>query len=293
MNPRPPRRIDAHQHFWRYRSEDYPWIGAGMDLLAQDRLPYQFQPLLEAQGLHASIAVQARAGREETAFLLELAQRDRRIAGVIGWEDLSSPALADNVERWGQGKLLGFRHQISDEADPTAFLAQAQFNAGLRWLQDRRYVYDVLVHERQLAAVRSFCDRHDRHWLVLNHLGKPALKEFRKNKGAFEHWREALRELAAMPHVSCKISGLLTEADWLRGLSPRDYDHMLRCLDTALELFGPQRLMFGSDWPMCLLAASYSKVVSVVREWAASRLCEGDEDALWGGVSERIYRLSS
>lgn len=293
MSPAKPPRIDAHQHFWRYRSEDYPWIGEGMDLLAQDRLPYQFQPLLEAQGLHASIAVQARAGREETAFLLELARRDRRIAGIIGWEDIASPALAENVERWGRGKLVGFRHQIQDEADPTAFLAQPQFNRGMRWLQERRYVYDVLAQANQLAAVRPFCRRHDGHWLVLNHLGQPELREFRKNKGAFERWRDELSALAAMPHVSCKISGLLTQADWLRGLSPRDYEHVLRCLDTALELFGPQRLMFGSDWPMCLLAASYSKVVSFARDWAQSRLSDSEQEALWGGASYRIYGLSS
>lgn len=293
MKPRTPLRIDAHQHFWRYRPQDYPWIGTGMDLLAQDRLPYQLQPLMEAQGLHASIAVQARAGRDETAFLLELARRDRRIAGIIGWEDISSPALAEHVERWGRHKLLGFRHQIQDEADPSAFLAQPQFNAGIAWLQERQYVYDILVREHQLSAVRSFCAHHDRHWLVLNHLGKPALKEFRSNKGAFERWRAELGELAAMAHVSCKISGLLTEADWLRGLSPRDFDHILRCLDAALEIFGPQRLMFGSDWPMCLLAASYSKVVSVVHEWARSRLSATEQDVLWGEASARIYGLSS
>jgi len=292
-NRNKPLRIDAHQHFWRYRSEDYPWIGTGMDLLAQDRLPYQFQPQLEAQGLHASIAVQARAGRDETAFLLELARHDRRIAGIIGWEDIASPALAEHVEGWGRDKLLGFRHQIQDESDPSEFLAQPQFNAGIRWLQERRYVYDVLVHEHQLPDVRAFCARHDRHWLVLNHLGKPALKEFRKNKAAFERWREELKELTAMPHVACKISGLLTEADWLRGLSLRDFDHILLCLDTALELFGPQRLMFGSDWPVCLLAASYARVISVIREWAATRLSEAEQDALWGEASARVYGLSS
>ncbi|NUU00637.1 amidohydrolase family protein [Herbaspirillum robiniae] len=292
MNAKPPPRIDAHQHFWHYRSEDYPWIGADMDLLAQDRLPYQFQPLLEANGLHASITVQARPGREETAFLLGLARQNRRIAGVIGWEDISSPALAERVEQWGRDKLLGFRHQIQDESDPSAFLAQPQFNAGIRWLQERRYVYDVLVHERQLSAVRAFCARHDKHWLVLNHLGKPALKEFRKNKGAFERWREEARELAAMPHVACKLSGLLTEADWIRGLSLRDYDYILQCLNTALELFGPQRLIFGSDWPVCLLAASYSRVVAVTREWANTRLSATEQDALWGATSAEVYGLS-
>ena len=293
MNTKKPLRIDAHQHFWRYRSQDYPWIGTDMELLALDRMPYQFQPLLEAHGLHASITVQARAGRDETAFLLALARQDRRIAGIIGWEDISSPALADHVDQWGRDKLLGFRHQIQDESDPSAFLAQPRFNAGIGWLQQRRYVYDVLVHERQLSSVRAFCAAHDKHWLVLNHLGKPALKEFRKNKGAFERWREEVRALAAMPHVTCKLSGLVTEADWMRGLCLRDFDHILLCLDTALELFGPQRLMFGSDWPVCLLAASYSKVVSVTREWAQSRLSEHEQDALWGETSAKVYGLAS
>ncbi|AKN67746.1 amidohydrolase family protein [Herbaspirillum seropedicae] len=286
-----PLRIDAHQHFWRYRSEDYPWIGAGMDLLAQDRLPYQFQPLLEAQGLHASITVQARQGRDETAFLLEMARRDKRIAGIIGWEDLSAPDLAEQMERWGRHKLLGLRHQLQEHDDANTLLTPAPLDQGVRWLQERSYTLDVLAHERHLPQLRQFCARHDQHWVVLNHLGKPALKEFRKGRAAFERWRQELRELTAMPHVACKISGLLTEADWLRGLCTRDFEHIVQCLDTALDLFGPQRLMFGSDWPVCLLAASYSRVVTVVREWSATRLCPSDQDALWGESSARIYGL--
>ncbi|NUU00492.1 amidohydrolase family protein [Herbaspirillum robiniae] len=293
MSKKKPPRIDAHQHFWRYRSEDYPWIGAGMELLAQDRLPYQFQPLLEAQDLHASIAVQARAGRNETAFLLDLAQQERCIAGVIGWEDMSSPALADHVAQWEHGKLLGFRHQLQDADDTAGLLTQPAFNAGIAWLQQQRYVYDVLAHERQLPAVRRFCAQHDRHWLVLDHLGKPALKEFRKNRAAFARWRGELRELAAMPHVTCKISGLVTEADWLRGLSPMDYEHIVWCLDAALEAFGPQRLMFGSDWPVCLLAASYARVTTVVGQWAQQRLSPSEQDALWGGTAAACYGIAA
>jgi L-fuconolactonase len=288
--PRKPMRIDAHQHFWRYRSEDYPWIGTGMDLLAQDRLPYQFQPLLEAQGLHASITVQACPGREETAFLLEMARRDKRIAGIIGWEDIARADLAEQMERWGRAKFLGLRHQMQDDG-PDGAARQALFGQGMQWLQARGYVVDVLAHERQRPALQQFCARHDQHWLVLNHLGKPALKEFRKGRAAFERWRQELRELTAMPHVACKISGLLTEADWLRGLSMRDFDHIVQCLDTALDLFGPQRLMFGSDWPVCLLAASYSRVVAVVREWSATRLSAADQEALWGESSATIYDL--
>ncbi|MCA1324974.1 amidohydrolase family protein [Herbaspirillum sp. alder98] len=285
------QRIDAHQHFWRYRPEDYPWIGRGMELLAQDRLPGELYPLLSGQGLDASIAVQARAGREETGFLLGLARQDARIVGVVGWEDLASPELEQHVAEWGRDKLLGFRHQIQDEADAAAFLAGADFNRGVAWMQAQRLVYDVLVFERQLPAVQEFCRRHDRHWLVLDHLGKPALTEFGRNPDAYARWRQQIQALGAMPHVACKISGLVTEADWMRGLRERDFEHIVLCLDTALDAFGPQRLMFGSDWPVCLLAASYAKVASVVREWAQTRLSAADQVALWGGTAARCYGL--
>lgn len=286
-----PLRIDAHQHFWRYRADDYPWIGQGMELLACDRLPGQLHPVLDAEGLHASIAVQARAGREETGFLLDLARADRRIAGVVGWEDLSSPHLAANVAQWGRDKLVGFRHQVQDEADVTAFVEAPAFNAGIKWLQQQGLVYDVLVYARQMAEVQAFCARHDAHWLVLDHLGKPALADFGRNEASFNGWKRQLRALAALPHVACKLSGLVTEADWLRGLRQKDFDHIALCLDTALEAFGPQRLMFGSDWPVCLLAASYAKVAGVVREWAATRLSAAEQEQLWGTTAARCYGL--
>ncbi len=287
-----PLRIDAHQHFWRYRAEDYPWIGHGMDLLACDRMPGQLHPVLASEGLDGSIAVQARAGREETGFLLELARHDRRIAGVVGWEDLSSPHLAANVAHWGREKLLGFRHQIQDESDVGSFVEAPAFNAGVAWLQQQGYVYDVLVYARQMAEIQAFCARHDRHWLVLDHLGKPALTEFGRNDAALADWKHDLRKLAALPHVACKLSGLVTEADWLRGLRQKDFDHLLICLDVALEAFGPQRLMFGSDWPVCLLAASYAKVAGVVREWGATRLSATEQAQLWGGTAARCYGLA-
>lgn len=286
-----PPRIDAHQHFWFYQPQAYPWIGAGMELLACDRTPGQLQPLLDAEGLGQSIAVQARAGREETGFLLELARGNRRIAGVVGWEDLASPHLAANVERWGRDKLVGFRHQLQDEADVGGCVDAPAFNAGVAWLQRQGMVYDVLVYARQMAEVQAFCARHDRHWLVLDHLGKPALTEFGRGDTAFEGWKRQLRALAALPHVACKLSGLVTEADWQRGLRQKDFDNISLCLDTALEAFGPQRLMFGSDWPVCLLAASYAKVAGVVREWAATRLSAAEQELLWGATAARCYGL--
>ncbi|MDR8732220.1 amidohydrolase family protein [Burkholderia pseudomultivorans] len=282
-------RIDSHQHFWRYRASDYPWIGPDMRVLARDYLPDALWPQMHAQALGASIAVQARAGRDETAFLLDLARDDARIAAVVGWEDLCSPQLGDHVAEWRSPKLRGFRHQLQDEADVGAFVADPDFNRGIAWLQANGYVYDVLVFERQLADLRGFCARHDAHWLVLDHLGKPALAEFAHDAGAHARWRTALRELAALPHAMCKLSGLVTEADWKRGLRAQDIRHLEQCLDTALDAFGPQRLMFGSDWPVCLLAASYDEVASLVERWAEARLSAAERNALWGGTAARCY----
>ncbi|KWI28262.1 amidohydrolase family protein [Burkholderia stagnalis] len=286
-------RIDSHQHFWRYRADDYPWIGAGMDVLARDRLPHELRPLLQAHALDASIAVQARAGRDETAFLLDLARDDARIAAVVGWEDLRSPQLAQRIAEWGSPKLRGFRHQVQDEGDVASFVAHPDFNRGVAWLQAHGYVYDVLVFQRQLPDVRAFCARHDAHWLVLDHLGKPALAEFDRDDTVYARWRDALQALGALPHVACKLSGLVTEADWRRGLCARDLAQIERALDTALACFGPQRLMFGSDWPVCLLAASYREVAGLVERWAATRLSAAEQEAVWGGTAARCYGVAA
>ncbi len=285
-------RIDAHQHFWRYRAQDYPWIVSGMDALAQDMLPDQLQPLLQAAGLQASIAVQARGGREETRFLLDLARHNDSIVGVVGWDNLAVPDLAERLSEWqGGNKLVGFRHQVQDEVDVAAFLAHADFNRGVALLQTQGYVYDVLVYQHQLADTLQFCRHHDQHWLVLDHLGKPALRDFAVGDIA-ARWAQQLTALAKLPHVVCKLSGLVTEADWGNGLQPDDLLHIRRCLDVALQAFGPQRLMFGSDWPVCLLAASYAEVAQVVADWAKVNLHVGEQEALWGGTAARCYGLA-
>jgi len=285
-------RIDAHQHFWRYRAEDYPWIGAGMDVLAQDKLPDDLLPLLRDHEIVASIAVQARSGREETRFLLDLAKDCDWIAGVVGWENLAVADLSERLSEWHAGdKLLGFRHQVQDEADARTFLEHADFNRGVALLQAKHYVYDVLVFERQLVDTQAFCARHDQHWLVLDHLGKPALREFAQGDAALTRWKKELQALAKLPHVACKLSGLVTEADWHNGLQQADYDHIRICLDTALEAFGPQRLMFGSDWPVCLLAASYGQVAALVADWAERNLSRDEQAALWGGTAAHCYGI--
>jgi len=275
-------RIDAHQHFWRYRAADYPWMGEGMERLRRDCLPQQLRPLLDAQGIDACIAVQARAAAGETDFLLDLAREHDWIAAVIGWVDLRAEDVERRLARWdGQHGLAGFRHLLQDEADVAAYLADAAFNRGVAALQARQQVYEVLVRAPQLAAVPAFCARHDRHWLVLDHLGKPAI-----GGDGDARWREHLRRLAAQPHVLCKVSGLVTEV----GERPVDAGELHRYLDVALELFGAQRLMFGSDWPVCLLKAEYAEVFDIVERWAAD-LGADERAALWGGTAARCYGL--
>lgn len=275
-------RIDAHQHFWRYRAADYPWMGDGMDVLRRDWLPQDVRPLLEAHGFDGCIAVQARAEEIETDFLLELAGTHDWIAAVIGSVDLRADDLEHRLARWeGRARLAGFRHLLQDEVDVPAFLADAAFNHGVATLQARGQVYEVLVCASQLADVPAFCARHDRHALVLDHLGKPAI-----GGDGDAQWREYLRQLAALPHVACKLSGLATEV----GDRAVDASDLHRYLDIALELFGAQRLMFGSDWPVCLLKAEYAEVFAIVQQWAA-RLSADEQASLWGGTAVRCYGL--
>lgn len=276
-------RIDAHQHFWRYDASTYPWMSADMGVLRRDWMPGDLRPLLDEQAIDACVAVQARADEAETGFLLELARTHRWIAGVVGWIDLRVDDLDSRLARWqDEPALVGFRHLLQDDPDVAGTLADTKFNRGVKHLQASEQVYEVLVRgSMQLAETPAFCARHDRHWLVLDHLGKPAIGG---NEDA--EWRNALRQLAAMPHVLCKVSGLVTEV----GRQPVDDTVLRRYLDTALDLFGPQRLMFGSDWPVCLLRASYGEVCQIVEDW--SRALGADEEAMiWGGNAARCYGL--
>lgn len=276
-------RIDAHQHFWRYRAQDYPWITHGMEALRADHLPTDLAPLLARHGVDASIAVQARADEAETDFLLELAQDEARIAGVIGWVDLRAPDLPRRLARWdGAVKLKGFRHLVQDEPDAAACLRCDAFNRGVAQLQQSGNVYELLLRAPHLGAAPAFCAANDAHWLVLDHLGKPEVG----GHGDAE-WQRHLAALARMPHVVCKLSGLVTEIG-----SRNVFDAMFhRYLDAALELFGAQRLLFGSDWPVCLLKASYARVYELIAGWA-QRLSANEAAAVFGGNAMRVYGLA-
>jgi L-fuconolactonase len=284
--PESPARIDAHQHFWEFRQADYPWIGEHMPVLRRDWQPQALLPELQRHRLDACIAVQARMQAVETDYLLGLADHHPWIAGVIGWVDLRADDLPRRLDAWhGRPRLRGFRHALQDEPDAAAVMNDGRFLAGVKTLQSRGLIYEVLVLQHQLDDAVKFCGDLDGHWLILDHLGKPAIREH-----GLDAWRRQMRPLAGMPHVMAKLSGLVTEAD--RGGGSIDTGKIRAYLDSALELFGAERLMFGSDWPVCLLSASYAAVWQIMADWSA-KLSATEQTDLWGGTAQRAYSLTS
>lgn len=277
-------RIDAHQHFWRYRPETHGWIDARMAVLKRDFLPEDLAPLLRAEGFSGCVAVQAAHSLEETRFLLELADRHASfVRGVVGWVDLTAPDLERQLEGLAERRTLrGVRHIAQDEPDD-GWLARAEVIRGVGALRRFGLTYDILVYARQLPAAHALARALPGQLLVLDHVAKPEIAA-----GRLDPWRTELRRLAELPHVCCKLSGLVTEARWGAWTT----DELRPYLDVALEAFGPGRLMFGSDWPVCLLSGSYAEVVGVARE-AIAALSRDEQDAVLGGNAARFYGLEA
>ena len=277
---RGPVKIDAHQHFWRYDPAAYPWIGAGMAVLRRDFLPPDLEPLLHAAGFDGCVAVQARHAEEETRWLLELAERHAFIRGVVGWVDLRAADVGARLQRLAHPKLVGMRHIAQDEPDD-AFLLREDFGRGLAALGAAGLAYDILVYPRQLPAALELARRFPGQRFVLDHLAKPAIA-----RGGRAAWEPGFRALAALPNVWCKLSGLVTEADW-EGWTPADLHPYL---EVARECFGPARLMVGSDWPVCLLAGGYERTMAAVTDhlgaWPAA-----EQAAVLGGNAARFWNL--
>lgn len=277
--------IDAHQHFIDPLHGQYPWIEGAYEPLRRRFGPEDLQPVLDASGVERTIAVQARSEPAETDALLRIAAAEPWVAGVVGWVDLTDPAIADAlaalVERPDGDRLVGIRHPAHDEPDPD-WLVRADVGRGLAAVADAGLAFDLLVRARELPAAQRVVRAHPSLTFIIDHLAKPAIaaKEL-------EPWASLLRSLAASDNVVVKLSGLVTEADWA---SWRPVD-LAPYVDLALEAFGPDRLLFGSDWPVCLLAASYGQVVHVVRS-SVDRLEATERAAILGGTATRVYRLS-
>ncbi len=275
--------IDAHQHFWMYDEREYGWIDDFMASLRRDFLPGDLKPELERSGFQGCVAVQARQTMEETRWLLELAERDAFILGVVGWVDLRSPQLRKGLEALaGNSKLVGVRHIVQSEPDDR-FLLQADFLRGIAMLEVFGLSYDILIYPRHLPVAAEFVKRFPEQRFVLDHMAKPAIRS-----GELEPWARGIRELAKSANVYCKISGMVTEADW-KNWKP---EQLRPYLDVAFESFGSERLMIGSDWPVCTVAASYSRVMGVVKEYLEQYSSEGREGIL-GGNAQRFWKLNA
>jgi L-fuconolactonase len=276
-------RIDAHQHFWRYQPADYPWIGTGMGVLQRDYLPEDLAPLLVSNSVAGSIAVEARQSLEESHWLLELANTHSFILGVVGWVDLTSSGVDRPLERLSvDPKFRGVRHHLQDEPDDR-FMLREDFLRGISRLAAYGLTYDLLIYPRHLEAACQLVSRFPRQRFVVDHLAKPGIRDAR-----IEPWSGNIRRLARFENVFCKVSGLVTEADW-QHWKPRDF---WPYLDIVFEAFGASRIMVGSDWPVCTLAGSYAGVLGVVAEYV-EKLSAAEQAEVWGGTAQRFYGLTA
>lgn len=275
------RCIDAHHHLWRYSPAEYGWIDDAMQRLRRDFLPLDMQTECTAADVDATVAVQARQTMEETHWLLELAHQYRFIAGVVGWAPIAAAEFPQVLEELcADSKLKGLRHVLQDEPDD-AYALGDDFQRGLTALAGTGLVYDILIYECQLPMAIRLVDRHPNQMFVLDHLAKPKIAS-----GEISPWRENLRDLAKRPNVMCKVSGLATEADW-QGCSLRDLEPYL---ENALECFGPQRLLAGSDWPVCTVATTYRRWWGLLRQWV-SALSTAEQESILGANAVSVYRL--
>lgn len=276
-------RIDSHQHFWQYNAVRHSWITEEMSLLKRDFMPGDLDDERKANNIDATIAVQADQSEEETLFLLQLAQRNASIAGVIGWLDLCSPHAPKRLKFFSQfDKLCGLRHIAQDEPDER-FLVRADFLRGIASLREFGFTYDILIYPEQLPAALELVAHFPEQKFVIDHIAKPEIKR-RSRSG----WAVLMQNIAAKPNVYCKLSGLVTEADW-KNWKKEDFRPYL---DVVFDAFGPKRLMFGSDWPVCLLGASYQQVVEIVEDYVQD--CAADiKDKIFGRNAAEFYQLKA
>lgn len=274
-------KVDAHHHFWKYDPVEYDWIDEKMRVIRRDFLADDLRKEITAAGVSGVVSVQARQSLEETRRLLELADRNDFIRGVVGWAPLVEPNVSDTLGELAENrKLRSMRHVLQGEPDPF-YMLREDFNAGIRALKSFGLAYDILIFERHLPQTARFVDKHPDQVFIVDHSAKP-----RVGDREISPWRENMQELAKRPNVYCKISGLVTEADYSNWTEAQLQPY----LDTVLSAFGPGRLMFGSDWPVCLVAVTYSRWISIVAN-AISALSVTEQERIWSGTALEAYRL--
>ena len=275
-------RIDAHQHFWQFDPVRDSWITWEMQAIRRDFLPDHLHPMLQEGGIDGSVVVQADQSEDENEFLLGLADDYDFIKGVVGWVDLRHPEVDRRLKHYTAfPKMKGFRHVLQGEQD-RALMLNPNFKRGIAALATYGYTYDILIYPDQLGYTREFVASFPDQPFVIDHIAKPHIKD----RYITDEWINAIRAVAAYPNVSCKISGMVTEADW-RQWKP---EHLRVYIDTVVEAFGTNRILYGSDWPVCLVAASYGQVLHVVKDYF-SAFSPDEQAAFFGGNAIRFYKL--
>jgi L-fuconolactonase len=273
--------IDTHHHFWKYSPKEYDWINDDMKVIRRDFLPADLEKTLKDAGVDAAISVQARQSFEESVWLTEMAEKHKFLLGVVGWVDLRAKDVEKDLEKLAKHKKFkGVRHVVQGEPDIN-FILGAAFNEGIRKLLKFDLRYDILIFEKQLKPSIQFVDQHPKQVFIVDHIAKPRIKE-----RILSPWREDMIELAKRPNVYCKISGMITEADWKKWTSA----DLAPYLDTVMEAFGPKRLMFGSDWPVMLVAGQYKPWVELVKK-AISRYSAAEQERILVKNAVEAYKL--
>jgi L-fuconolactonase len=277
----PPVRIDAHHHFWSYTCAEYGWIDDSMASIRRDFLPEDLAPEIRSCGVDGVISVQARQSLDETRWLQMLASQHNFIRAVVGWVPLIAPDIHDVLASMvTAGHLKGVRHVLQGEPDDL-YMLRKDFNCGIDLLLEFGLAYDILIFERQLPQTIQFVDRHPLQVFVIDHIAKPRIRDH-----AVHPWRENLRSLADRPNVFCKLSGMVTEANYTNWTD----EDLAPYFDVVLDSFGPNRLMFGSDWPVCLVATTYRSWLDFIGRRIAS-LSNEERDAILGRTAVNAYRL--
>lgn len=273
--------IDSHHHFWNYNPKEYGWISESMSILRRDFGPADLKTEISSAGIDAVISVQARQTMDETNWLLQLANENDFIQGVVGWAPLVSPGVSEILEKISTSKKCkSIRHVVQDEPDDY-FILRDDFNRGVSHLNRLNLCFDVLIFEKHLPQTIQFVDRHPNQVFILDHIAKPRIRE-----GIVDPWRKNMRELARRQNVYVKLSGVVTETDW-NNWTP---GQLKPYFDATLDAFGPRRVMFGSDWPVCLVATTYERWVRCVREHCAG-LSPAEKERIFSGTAIEAYNL--
>ncbi len=274
-------RIDSHQHFWKYHPIKDAWITDDMKVIQHDFLPSDLRPFLDANHFDGTVVVQADQSETETNFLLELAAENDFIKGVVGWVDLCSNTVSEKLNHYSSfKKLKGFRHIVQAEPQDD-FLLNSDFCNGISQLLNYQFTYDLLIYPRHLPFAIKLVEQFPLQPFVIDHLAKPDFKV-----ADFKEWKEGIRAIAKHSNVYCKVSGLVTEADW-KNWQVADFTY---CLDVVTESFGIDRLMYGSDWPVCLLGGSYDEVKRIIEQYFASYSL-AEKVKIFGLNAMQFYKL--